>query len=83
MENMQKYKYNKVKKKIKCQDVISFFDGRLGENVTLCAFNSRLYREVDRKLNVKFNVVWKSSFGNFPHFLCYKINRSSKLKPLY
>ena len=83
MENMQKYKYNKVKKKIKCQDVISFFDGRLGENVTLCAFNSRLYREVARKLNVKFNVVWKSSFGNFPHFLCYKINRSSKLKPLY
>ena len=54
MENMQKYKYNKVKKKIKCQDVISFFDGRLGENVTLCAFNSRLYREVARKLNVKF-----------------------------
>ena len=40
MENMQKYKYNKVKKKIKCQDVISFFDGKLGENVTLCAFNS-------------------------------------------
>lgn len=54
MENMQKYKYNKVKKKIKCQDVISFFDGKLGENVTLCAFNSRLYREVARKLNVKF-----------------------------
>ena len=80
---MQKYKYNKVKKKIKCQDVISFFDRKLGENVTLCTFNSRLYREVDRKLNVKFNVVWKSSFGNFPHFLCYKINRSSKLKPLY
>ena len=83
MENMQKYKYNKVKKKIKCQDVISFFDGKLDENVTLCAFNSRLYREVARKLNVKFNVVWKSSFGNFPHFLCYKINRSSKLKPIY
>lgn len=28
-------------------------------------------------------VVWKSSFGNFPHFLCYKVNRSSKLKQLY
>lgn len=28
-------------------------------------------------------VVWKISLGNFPHFLCYKINRSSKLKPIY
>lgn len=28
-------------------------------------------------------VVWKISLGNFPHFLCYKVNRSSKLKPIY
>ncbi|MDY5212216.1 transposase-like zinc-binding domain-containing protein [Intestinibacter sp.] len=39
---------------IKYQDMLFFFDGRLDKNATLCAFKGDLYRDVARKLNIKF-----------------------------
>ena len=38
----------------KYQDIVSFFEGKLDKNSTICAFSSGLYREAAFKLNVKF-----------------------------